>query len=52
MNRLPQWNDEAHDPLNNVLTENRLAQEKLLGWLFLLVVVVVAVASLRPNRIQ
>lgn len=49
MNRLPQWTDAAHDPLNNVLSENRLTTERQLGILFLLLVGVIAVWTIRAN---
>lgn len=49
MNRLPQWNDTAHDPLNNVLSENRRTEEWQLGILFLLLVGMIAVRTIRGN---
>ncbi|WP_298064210.1 BT_3928 family protein [uncultured Rikenella sp.] len=48
MNRLPHWEETAHDPLSNVLTDNRIDREKLLSLLFALGIAVIAVSTVRP----
>lgn len=48
MNRLPRWEETAHDPLSNVLTDNRIDREELLGLLFALGIAVIAVSTIRP----
>lgn len=50
MNRLPHWAETDHDPLNHVLTDSRVAHEKLLGLLFALAVALIAVSTIRRGK--
>lgn len=47
MNHLPHWKETDHDPLSNVLTDNRIDREELLGLLFALAIAVIAVSTIR-----
>jgi uncharacterized membrane protein YphA (DoxX/SURF4 family) len=47
MNRLPHWEEADHDPLSNVLTDNRVVHERLLLVLFGLSIALIAVATIR-----
>lgn len=47
MNHLPHWKEADHDPLSNVLTDNRIDREELLGLLFALAIAVIAVSTIR-----
>lgn len=50
MNRLPQWDDTAHDPLANVLTDDRATQTGMLYALFVLGVAVVGLITARLSE--
>lgn len=47
MNHLPHWKETNHDPLSNVLTDNRIDREEQLGLLFALAIAVIAVSTIR-----
>lgn len=47
MNRLPHWEESDHDPLNNILSDNRTTHEGLLIVLFGLSIALIAVATIR-----